>query len=509
MLNQGVGSWPARRVRRSPEVKAVVFEGSSWTYAEIYDRITKLANAMAGSGVARYDRVAYLGPNHPAFVETLFATHLLGAIFVPLNFRLATPEIEYMLADSGSKVLIYAPECEKVVEGLQNYAGTLIGIFGTNSDRPCYDDFVSSGSLERIDIRVQLDDSAMILYTSGTTGRPKGAILSHNNLHWNCFNVLIDLPLGNDEVTLVGSPLFHVAALNQIFLTTFMRGGTAVIMPAWNADACFDLIEDHRVTWMFGVTRMYADLVQSPRWETADLSSLRSLISGGAPIPESLIVDYQKRGLVFVQGYGMTETSPGVTMLVPEMSTTKVGSAGTPCFFVDVRIVRPDLSDVDMEEPGEIIVDGPNVTAGYWNNQAATNSAFSDGTWLHTGDIARRDAEGYVYIIDRVKDMYISGGENVYPAEVEAVMFSHPAVVDCAVIGVPDQRWGEVGAAFVTLHSPDEVSEDQLSAFLTARMAKYKVPAFFYFVNSLPRTGSGKVQKTDLRKALTGRAKDS
>lgn len=508
MLNQGVGSWPARRVRRSPEVMAVVYQGRSWTYTEIYDRVTRLANAMAAAGVARYDRVAYLGPNHPAFLETLFATHVLGAIFVPLNFRLAAPEIEYMLADSGSKLLIYGPECEQVVGGLQNYAGISVSVAGSNSDAPQYEDFLISGTLERIDIKVLLDDSAMILYTSGTTGRPKGAILSHSNLHWNCFNVLIDLPLGNDEVTLIGSPLFHVAALNQIFLTTFMRGGTAVIMPTWNTDECFDLIEKYKVTWMFGVTRMYADLAQSPRWETADLSSLRSLMSGGAPIPESLIVDYQNRGLVFVQGYGMTETSPGVTMLVPEMSTTKVGSAGTPCFFVDVRIVRPDLSDVDIDEPGEVIVDGPNVTAGYWNNQAATNSAFSNGTWLHTGDVARRDADGYVYIIDRVKDMYISGGENVYPAEVEAVMFSHPAVADCAVIGVPDQRWGEVGAAFVTLKEPGEVDEAKMRAFLATQMAKYKVPTYYHFVDSLPRTGSGKVQKADLRRLLAARASE-
>ncbi len=508
MLNQGVGSWPARRVRRSPEVAAVVFEGRSWTYAEIYDRTTRLANAMAAAGVARYDRVAYLGPNHPAFLETLFATHLLGAIFVPLNFRLAAPEVEFMLADSGAKLLIYGPECEKVVAGLQSFTGISVRVGVSDSDVPHYEDFLTSGALERIDIKVILDDSAMIMYTSGTTGRPKGAILSHGNLHWNCFNVLVDLPLGNDEVTLIGSPLFHVAALNQIFLTTFMRGGTAVIMPAWSADECFDLIEKYKVTWMFGVTRMYADLVQSPRWVNANLSSLRSLMSGGAPIPESLIVGYQNRGLVFVQGYGMTETSPGVTMLVPEMSTAKVGSAGTPCFFVDLRIVRPDLSDVDIDEPGEVIVDGPNVTSGYWNNQLATNSAFSNGTWLHTGDVARWDADGYVYIIDRVKDMYISGGENVYPAEVEAAMFSHPAVADCAVIGVPDQRWGEVGAAFVTLKEPGKVDETQLKAFLASQMAKYKIPASYYFVDSLPRTGSGKVQKAELRRLLAARASE-
>ena len=506
MLNQGVGSWPARRLRRSPDAKAIVYQEKSWTYAEIFDRVTRLGDALAQAGVTRYDRVAYLGPNHPALIETLFATHLLGGIFVPLNSRLAAPEIEYMLGDAGPKVLIYAPENQEVAAGLQNFSGRRIALAPCNPNEPSFEEFLNSGALKQMDVRVGLDDPAMILYTSGTTGRPKGAILTHGNLHWNCFNVLLDLPLGNDEVTLIGAPLFHVAALDQMFLTTFMRGGTAVIMPSWNLDQCFDLIETHKVTWMFGVTRMYADLVQSPRWETADLSSLRSLMSGGAPIPESLIIDYQNRGLVFVQAYGMTETSPGVTLLVPEKSTSKIGSAGTPCFFVDVRIVRPDMSETDVDEPGEIIVNGPNVTPGYWNNQAATNSSFSDGSWLHTGDIARQDGDGYVYIIDRSKDMYISGGENVYPAEVEAVIFSHPAVAECAVIGVPDQRWGEVGAAFISPKKPGGLTKDEIRSFLSARMAKYKVPVYIYFETSLPRTGAGKLQKIELRKSFADRA---
>ncbi len=506
MLNQGVGSWPSRRLRRSPDAKAIVFGDMSWTYAEMFDRITKLGNALAAAGVTRYDRVAYLGPNHPAIIEALFATHILGGIFVPLNSRLAAPEIEYLLADAGPKILIYAPENEDVATGLKNFSGKLIALAPSDPHDLNFEEFLGSGDLTRRDVSVGLDDPAMILYTSGTTGRPKGAILTHGNLHWNCFNVLLDLPLGNDEVTLIGAPLFHVAALDQMFLTTFMRGGTSIIMPSWNVEQCFDLIETHKVTWLFGVTRMYADLLQSHRWETADLSSLRSLMSGGAPIPESLILAYQERGLVFVQAYGMTETSPGVTLLVPEKSTSKVGSAGTPCFFVDVRIVRSDLSETDVDEPGEIIVNGPNVTAGYWNNQVATNSAFSDGSWLHTGDIARRDTEGYFYIIDRIKDMYISGGENVYPAEVEAVIFSHPAVDECAVIGVPDERWGEVGAAFISTKVPGGLTEDEIRSYLLERMAKYKVPVHIYFEPSLPRTGAGKLQKTELRKRIEDRA---
>jgi fatty-acyl-CoA synthase len=350
-----------------------------------------------------------------------------------------------------------------------------------------------------VDTPVEPDDVAFILYTSGTTGRPKGATLTHANVIWNCYNLLVDVDVAGDEVTLIGAPLFHVAALNQCLLPTFLKGGCSVIMPSWDVDSAFDLISEHQVTWMFGVAAMYAGLAQSPRWSSADLSSVRSVMSGGASVPLSLIEAYQERGLTFCQGYGMTETAPGATFLAARESVSHVGSAGVPVFFCAVRCVRPDLTDTSPGEAGEVLIKGPNVTPGYWNDSAATAGAFTADGWFRSGDIARVSDDGHYFIVDRVKDMFISGGENVYPAEVESAIFAHPEVAEVAVVGVPDEKWGEVGRAFVVPVSGSSLSEDAVRAFLAGRLARYKIPAYVSVVSELPRTGSGKVRKAVLR----------
>ncbi|MEV4314232.1 long-chain fatty acid--CoA ligase [Actinocrispum sp. NPDC049592] len=491
MLNEGLGSWPARRARTAPDRVAMIFENHQTTYGEVAERTTRLAHQLRAAGVEPGERVAYLGPNHPSFAETMFATHLLGGIFVPLNFRLAAPEIQYMLEDSGALILIYAPSCADV-------AAELSGV-KTVALQTEYEPWLAEGADTPIDIPVARDEVALILYTSGTTGRPKGAMLTHANQIWNSYNVLVAVDVRADEVTLVAAPLFHVAALGMTLLPTFLKGGCSVITPTWDVDMCFDLIESRRITWIFGVTTMFASLSQSPRWATADLSSLRLLMSGGAPIPESLIGTYQQRGITFCQGYGLTETSPGATFLSAAESVRKAGSAGVAMFFEDTKVVRPDGTGVDVDEPGEVLIKGPNVTPGYWRNEVATQNAFTDG-WLHSGDVARLDEEGYLYIVDRVKDMYISGGENVYPAEVENVIHAHPAVAEAAVIGVPDEKWGEVGRAFVVCRPGAALVPQEFQEFLRSRLAKYKVPVHIDLVDSLPRTGSGKVQKAKLRR---------
>ncbi|MCK2218260.1 long-chain fatty acid--CoA ligase [Actinomadura sp. ATCC 31491] len=494
MQNSGIGGWPARRAMMTPDRTAFVFEDRSLTYAEVHERVTRLAARLRDAGVRPGDRVAYLGPNHPAFAETMFATHALGGIFVPLNFRLAAPEVGYMLAHCGAKALVHAPQCAGVVEALTGTPDLdLIVPLGA------YESWLAAGDPTPADVPVARDDLALILYTSGTTGRPKGATLSHANLIWNTFNMLIGVDVAGDETTLVSAPLFHVAALNQTLLPTFAKGGRSVIMPSWDVDACYDLIEKHRVTWMFGVTTMFAALAASPRWAGADLSSLRTLMSGGAAVPPALIRAYQERGLVFCQGYGMTETAPGATFLEASQSTRKAGSAGVPVFFADVRVVRADLSDAAPGETGEVLIQGPNVTPGYWEDPGATAAAFAEDGWFRSGDVAYRDAEGHLYIVDRVKDMYISGGENVYPAEVEAALYEHPAVGEAAVVGVADETWGESGRAFVVVRPGHAVTGEELRAFLLPRLAKYKIPRYVTFVDDLPKTGSGKIQKLKLR----------
>jgi fatty-acyl-CoA synthase len=495
--NNGVGSWIARRARRTPDRVAVFHGDDRLTYAQLHDRVTRLAHGLRGLGVHRGDRVAYLGPNHPAFLETLFAAGTLGAILVPLNTRLAAPELARHLADSGSRTLIYGTGQDGVVAELRSSApaGDLIALGAPASGEASYAGLLAAGRGADIDEPVGLDDPCLIMYTSGTTGRAKGATLSHGNITWNAINVVVDADFRHDEVALAVAPLFHTAALNMLCLPTLLKGGAVLIEPGFEPGRALDLIEGHRVTSLFGVPAVYDAMAAHPRWAGADLSSLRMLLCGGAPVPEATIRGYTSRGLTFIQGYGMTEASPGALLLDAAHVESKAGSAGVPHFFTDVRVVRPDLTLAAPGETGEIVVSGPNVMPGYWNQPGA----LADGSWLRSGDAGTTDADGYVFVVDRIKDMIISGGENIYPAEVENVLREHPAVADCGVIGVPDPRWGEVGRAVVVLRPGAQASEAELLGFLDGKIARFKIPKSVRFTGTLPRTGTGKILKKRLR----------
>lgn len=482
MRNQGIGSWPARRARMTPERVALTYLGRDRTYRELRDRAYRLASAL---GVGRGDRVAFLGANQPSLVETFFAAGLAGAAFVPLNTRLAEPELRYILEDARPSVLVLGEERD---------GG---GLPGRHVEAGAYEALLASGSPEPIDEPVRQDDVCLIMYTSGTTGRPKGAMLTHANLTWNTFNLLVDVPLAHDEVALVSAPLFHIAALAQTLLPAVLKGGRVILEPSFDVERTFDLIERERVTVMFGVPSMFGFLARSPRWAGADLSSLRHLLCGGAPVPEPLIRTYQDRGLTFLQGYGMTETAPGALFLAAEHSIAKAGSAGVPCFFSDVRLVAPDGSYAAPGEPGEVYVQGPNVMPGYWGLPEESAKVLSADGWFRSGDIGVTDEDGYVRISDRMKDVIISGGENIYPAEVESVLYEHAAVAECAVIGVPDEKWGEVGKALVVLRNGGEPPD--LLAYLDGRLARYKIPKYLQFVPELPKNAAGKLLKAPLR----------
>jgi fatty-acyl-CoA synthase len=486
----------------TPDRVALAHPSRTLTYRQLARRVRQLANALTACGVAPGDRVAYLGPNHPAFVETLFATGSIGATFVPLNTRLAAPELQYMLDDSAAKVLIWDPQMVAVVRDIDPPPSLLHSIpLTANEAAPDdYEQVLAAATTTALDIPVRSDDAAMILYTSGTTGRPKGAVLTHGNITWNTYNVLIDVDVRADEVALVTAPLFHVAALNELFLPTFIKGGTSVLAPAFGPDGVFDLIEQHGVTWIFGVPAMFFAIAQSSRWATADLASLRTVMCGGAPVPLELIKIYQEHGLTFVQGYGMTETGPGALFLRAEQSEAKAGSAGTPCFFTDVRLVGETGATCQVGETGEIQIAGPSVMRGYWQRPAETASSYANEEWFRSGDAARVDADGYFYVVDRIKDVIISGGENIYPAEVEHVLHEHPAVKDCAVIAVDDAKWGQVGKALI-IPSDDTADVDDIRKFLRGKLAKYKIPASMIFVEELPRNASGKILRRELRQS--------
>ncbi|XRQ14600.1 acyl-CoA synthetase [Actinomadura welshii] len=498
MRNEGLGSWPTRRARKTPRAAALVHEGRTLAYDALLDRVARLAHALRGLGVRPGDRVAYLGPNHPSFLETLFATGMAGGVFVPLNTRLTGPEIAYQLADSGTSALVYGPSHAGLVDGIRGGTPVRAHIALDDPGERGYEALLAAADADPLDLPVALDDPCMIMYTSGTTGRPKGATLTHGNITWNAVNVLIDHDLTAGEVALVSAPLFHTAGLNMLTLPVLLKGGTCVLVAAFDPAATLDMIAGHRVTFMFGVPTMFQRVAAEPGWAGADLSSLRILTCGGAPVPPSLIETYQARGLTFLQGYGMTEAAPGTLFLDAAHAVSKAGSAGVPHFFSDVRVVGPDMAEVAPGETGEIVVRGPHVMSGYWGRPDDTAAAFAGG-WFRSGDAARVDEDGYAYIVDRIKDVIISGGENVYPAEVENAILADPDVAECAVFGVPDGTWGEVGRAVIVPRPGADVDPAEVLAALAGRLARYKIPKSAVLAAEIPRNAAGKILKARLR----------
>ncbi|WP_026925169.1 acyl-CoA synthetase [Glycomyces arizonensis] len=494
MRDFGIGSWPTRRARKTPHRTAVVDTDGRFSYAALNERVHRLAHGLRRLGVRRGDRVAYLGPNHHTFLEALFASGRLGAVFVPLNTRLAAPELEYCLADSGSTVLIHSAAPFTAPAAVRHSIA-----IGSDDPRSLdYGELLAIGAASPIDEAVALDDAAMIMYTSGTTGRPKGALLTHGNLTWNAVNVLVDTDLSSDETALCVAPLFHAASLNLTCLPTLLKGGTVVLEAAFDPDSVLKRIETQRVTCMFGVPVMFDAITRAEAWAGADLSSLRRVVCGGAPVPASTIDAYLDRGIAFIQGYGLTEASPGVLLLPGDECARKAGTAGVPHFFTDVRLVDDRARPVEAGRPGEVVVSGPNVMREYWGRPGDTAQAVEDG-WLRTGDVATADDDGYMSIVDRTRDVIISGGENVYPAEVELALGGHPDVEDCAVVGVPDGTWGEVGRAVVVPASAEHAGESELLRFLRGRLAGYKIPKSVVFTGALPRSPSGKLLRRKLR----------
>jgi fatty-acyl-CoA synthase len=482
----------------TPAKAALIQDDVAVSYADLHRTATRLAHGLRQRGVERGDRVAFLGLNSIEMVAAMFATARLGAVFVPVNTRLATPELVYVLSHSDAGLLLVEDTLAGPTED-QRIARLGVDTVVFSRAAGAGLKALEAGDETEIDEPIGLDDLFMIQYTSGTSGRPKGVMLTHGNVIWNVYNLLVDIDLTSEEVALVTAPLFHTAALNQVLFPTVLKGGTALIEAKFDPVRAIDLIEAKRVSLLFGVTSMYLALAAAPRFREADLDSLRLALSGGAPIPESLLHTWRDRGLMIVQGYGLTEASPGTTMLRAADGVRKLGSAGTACFFTDVRVVHDDR-ETEVGELGEVLVAGPNVSPGYWRDEAATGAAFEE-EWLHTGDLAVRDEDGYLRIVDRLKDMYISGGENVYPAEVEQALHSHPDIAECAVIGVPDETWGEVGRAFVVVRDGAQLDADAVLAHLDGRLARYKLPRSVVFLPELPHNASGKLVKSRLREA--------
>jgi fatty-acyl-CoA synthase len=492
----GIGIWPARRARMNPDGVALAGGDEELTYAELAARVESTAKALHELGVGHGERVAYLGPNSIDTFVCFFATARLGAIFVSLNTRLAGPEIAYMLDDSGSIVLVHGPESADLVAAAdpgshgvkQVLATALLRELSAETVPPAWPDHP-----------VDLDDPVLILYTSGTTGRPKGAVLTHGNITWNTVNQLAHLDVLGNDVALCVAPLFHVTGLGQVSMPTLFKGGTVVVVPKFDAGTFLAMIAQRRATSFSAVPTMLQMLCDHPDFGATDLSSVRYVVYGGSTITERVAKAWLDRGVVIQQGYGMTEAAPGVFMALPEGAVARPVSAGVPHFFTDVQLATPDGERVTGPGQGELLVRGPHMFAGYWRRPEETAAAHTADGWYRSGDVVRIDEDGWAQIVDRVKDMIISGGENIYPAEVEAVISELPEVVAAAVVAVPDDRWGEVGCAYVQVRSDSRLDEHALRAHLEKRLARYKIPRHVEFCDDLPRNATGKVLRAVLR----------
>jgi fatty-acyl-CoA synthase len=509
--------WLAQWAGYSPLCTALKDADSDveWSYADLFYLSNRLAEKLrSGFGVGAGDRVAVLALNDLETVALFTAAQRIGAILVPINYRLAAREVEYIVSDAEPSLLVvqeqfaglltnsvgkFAQWAYEGKDSLKSYCRTELARFAETR---------GAETLRLVERSWEVpfsgtpESAAMILYTSGTTGRPKGALISNSMLHWNSINTTLRLNLSQSDVTVSFAPFFHTGGWN-VLLTPFLhRGAKTVLMKKFEPESFLSLIEREGATIFFGVPTTLDMMHRSPHFAEADLSRVRYAIVGGEPMPIDLIRAWQHKGIPIRQGFGLTEFGPNCFSLNEEDSLRKIGSIGFPNFYIETKVVDERGRAVERGEIGELLLRGPVCSPGYWKNAKATSETIVD-SWLHTGDLVRQDEEGYFYVSGRKKDMFISGGENVYPVEIEQVISGLPAVREVAVVGVADPRWGEVGRAFVALKSGQVISADELRAHCERNLAKFKVPKSFEIVPELPKGDSGKILKRALREPVS------
>lgn len=485
----------AKRAELSPERIAFVDveTGRETSYAALNDRATRFASALGGLGIAAGDRVAILCLNNVMFFEVLLGCAKAGAILVPLNWRQPAPELRPIMADCGARLLLH--DAEHAALAAELGAATLL----SEHD---YEALLGRATAGSFASRWASDQVWYLLYTSGTTGKPKAVIQTVGMAYANYVNVGQAIDLTGQDCTINFLPLFHTAGINLYTLPMLIAGGRTHILRKFDIDAAMGLIAAGQCSLFFAVPAIYQAISLHPTFASTDFSRVRSWGCGGAPLPEPLIRLFAERDVTVCNGFGMTETGPTVFLMDRAQARQRIGSVGKPQILTEVRLVDDSGRDVGVNESGEIWMRGPNVTPGYFKNPVATQAAITADGWLKSGDVGRRDADGYYFIVDRIKDMYISGGENVYPAEVEVVIYQFSGVLECAVLGMPDEKWGEVGCAVVLPRPGATLEMEALRAHCRQHLAAYKVPKRIEIVEEFPRTAAGKIRKHILREQL-------
>ena len=512
-MRNNIGLWLTKRAFLSPDREAYVDgdSGLRLTFKELNARSNRIANALLNAGIRKDDRVGLLLMNSAEFMEAYFALGKIGAVVVPLNWRLVADELEFILKDSGAKRLVFSEEFVDTVadlhsrgdktditQWLQVEGAAEIAFFAESYDR-----FRDAASDDEPEILAADDDMLYIMYTSGTTGLPKGVVHTHATSAWGAITIAATTYYQEDDKFLSPLPMFHVGALTPLTVNVY-RGVTSVVMRSFDPVRAWELVTEERITIGLAVPAMLNFMLQVGDLGRFEFDQWRWCMSGAAPVPEALIEAYEKVGIEVHQVYGLTETCGPACLIDAENALKRIGSTGKAFYHTDVKIVRPDGATCDPDEAGEVLVRGPHIMREYWNREEATAETIVDG-WLHTGDVARMDPDGFVYIQDRIKDMIISGGENVYPAEIENLLQTHEGISEAAVIGQESDKWGESPFAII-VKSDASLTETDVLDYCKGRLAPFKMPKGVAFADEIPRNPSGKILKRILREQFPGPA---
>lgn len=489
-------NWVESRAKLTPNKQAIIDEKTKkiWTYKEMNNRANAAACWLESLGVKKGDRIALLSPNHISCLDLLFACGKIGAIFVPLNWRLSLHEVRGILED-----------CMPVLIGIHSqFLHEFSEIL--NQDRLCsflvddqaYESIVTSKEEAVYNETLSETDPFMIIYTGGTTGKPKGVVLSHQSIRWNAMNTILSWGLSHEDTTLNYLPMFHTGGINALMLPILMAGGTVIIGQQFDPQKAAETINEYQCTIVLFVPTMYHQFIQIEEFQLHHFPSMKVFLSGAAPCPLEIYDAFHKKGAAFKEGYGLTEAGPNNFYIDPADAYRKRGSVGKPMLLNSAKIVIESGQEAGPDEVGELLVKGKHGFAYYWANPGATNESIKDG-WIHTGDLAKKDEEGFFYIVGRKKEMIITGGENVYPLEVEQWLAAHPDIDEVAVIGLPDEKWGEMVAAFIVIVPSEFTSDERLKQYCEAKLGRYKIPKKFFVLEELPKTHVGKIDKKKLK----------